>query len=109
MDLGLYIEKTNVGIARIARQCLEEAKDNLDSLYQQEMEQYVKEKTGIIEKLHVERRSAWKTMHEVTNRQNTPLSKIKGFSKTERIQSWYNHFKNLFDAPDLSSIWSPSN
>ena len=71
------------------------------------MEQYVKEKTEIIEKLHVERHSAlaWKTMHEVTNRQNTPLSKIKGFSKTERIQSWYNHFKNLFDAPDLSSIF----
>ena len=51
------------------------------------MEKYVKEKTESIEKLHVERRSAlaWKTMHEVTKMKSTPLSKIKGSSKAERI------------------------
>ena len=66
-------------------------------------------KTEIIEKLHVERCSAlaWKTIHEVTNKKSTLLSKIKGFSKTERVQSWYNHFKNLLgnknpEVPDLS-------
>ena len=74
---------------RYRKQRLEEAKDNLDSIYQQGMEKYVKEKIESIEKLHVERRSAlaWKTMHEVTNRKSTPLTKIKGSSKTERIQS----------------------
>ena len=40
----------------------------------------------------------------------TPLSKIKGPSKTERTQSWYNHFKSLLgkenpDARDLSSTF----
>ena len=76
------------------------------------MEKYVKEKTESIEKLHVERCSAlaWKTMHEVTNMKSAPLSKIKRSSKTERIQSRYNHFKNLLgkenlDAPDLSSTF----
>ena len=44
------------------------------------MEKYVKEKTESIEKRHVERRIAlgWKTMHEVTNRKITHLTKIKG-------------------------------
>ena len=49
---------------------------------------------------------AWKTMHEVTNGKSTPL---KSKAKTERIQSWYNQFKNLgkdnSDAPDLSSTF----
>ena len=60
----------------------------------------------------MERRGAlvWKTMHEVTNRKSTPLTKFKGSSKTERIQRWYIHFKNLLrkqntDAPDLSSTF----
>ena len=49
-------------------------------------------------------------MHEVTNRKSSPLSKIKGVSKTKRIKSWYNHFKNLLgkenpDAPNLSSAF----
>ena len=76
------------------------------------MEIYVKEKTESIEKLHVERRSAlaWKTMHEVIKRKGTPLTKIKGSSKNGRIQSWYNHFKNLLgkenlDTPNLSSTF----
>ena len=47
----------------------------------------------------MERRGAlvWKTMHEVTNRKSTPLTKFKGSSKTERIQRWYIHFKNFFE------------
>ena len=70
-------------------------------------------KTESIENLHVEKSSAlaWKTMHEVSNRKSSPrLSKIEGSSKTERIQSWYNHFKNFLgkenpDAPYLSSTF----
>ena len=52
------------------------------------MEQDVIEKS--IEKLHVERRSAltWKKMHKFTDWKSSPLSKIKGSSKIERMQSW---------------------
>ena len=70
-------------------------------------------KTESIENLHVEKSSAlaWKTMDEVSNRKSSPrLSKIEGSSKTERIQSSYNHFKNFLgkenpDAPYLSSTF----
>ena len=111
-ELTSVAAKYRIKSTRYTKQCPEEAKDNLDSTYQQEMDKYVKEKTESMEELDVERHSAlaWKTMHKVTNRKSTPLTNIKGFSKIERIQSWYNHFKNLLekenlDSPDLSSIF----
>ena len=104
--------KNRIRSTRYTKKRLEEAKDKLDSMYQQDMEKYVKENTESVEKLHVERRSAlaWKTMHEVTDRKSTPLTKVKGSCKIERIQSCYNHFKTLLgkgnlDAPDLSSTF----
>ena len=83
------IAKNRIRSTRYTKQRLEEAKDNLNSIYQQ---------------------TSRNLMYEVTNRKSSPLSKIKGVSETERIQSWYNHFKNLLgkqnpEAPDLSSTF----
>ena len=102
-ELTSVAATNHIRSTRYTKQRLEGAKDNLDSIYQQEKEKYIKEKTECIEKLHVERRSAlaWETMHEVTNRKSTPLAKIEGSSETEKIQSWYNHIKNLLGKENL--------
>ena len=86
-ELTSAAAKNHIRSMIYTKQHLEEAEDNLDSIYQQEMEKCVKGKTETIEKLHVERRGAqaWKTMHEVTNRKvhlrqksKVPL-RVKGY------------------------------
>ena len=56
-ELTSAAAKNCIRSTRYTKKRLEEDKDNLDSIYQQEMEKYDKEKTESIEKRHGERSS----------------------------------------------------
>ena len=40
-------------------------------------------------------RESWKLINNISGRKTTQKSIIKAKNKEERIQKWYNHFKNL--------------
>ena len=85
---------------------LQTAKDNLDDIYKKEMEEYIETKAKDIEQMHIERRHAvaWETLRELTNKKTTPLSRIKGNTKDERLKNWYDHFKNLLGSEESNEI-----
>ena len=87
---------------------LEKAKKQLDKAYTAATERYVKEKTTSLEKTNPEHRhrSSWHIIRELTGSNTVPFSKIPGESSEERLNVWYEHFRNLLGTepptPDLS-------
>lgn len=40
-------------------------------------------------------KESWQLINKITNRKSTKQGMIKGASKTERVNKWYDHFNNL--------------
>ena len=72
---------------------LQTANDNLDNIYQKAMEVYLESKTKDIKKLYTERRHAyaWETLHDVTDKINTPIFCITG-GNTEEVEKLVQPF-----------------
>ena len=80
---------------------LETAKKRLDSVYTAATERFVKEKTATLESTNPEHRhrSSWHIIRELSNSNTVPFSKIPGGTSEERLNVWYEHFKNLLGTP----------
>ena len=93
------------------RDHLKNTKKQLDSAYTAATEHYVKEKTATLESTNPEHRhnSSWKIIRELSSSNTTPFTKVRGNSSEERLNVWYDHFKNLLGtpspAPDLSDLF----
>ena len=90
---------------RSSTKAVEDAKTNLEHIYNAELEKEVKQQTDNINRLHTERRSgaAWQAMKELTGKKSVPLSKIKGATKADRLSTWFNHFKQLLGPTEVET------
>ena len=85
----------------VIRKCLQQAKANLQVVYQRIEEDILQSQ---IEKIstnfhHKDTGSAWKIVNTITSRKSAPAGKLKGKTPDERKQQWFNHFKKLLGSP----------
>ena len=79
----------------------------LESLYQQKQEEYVKKKSREIEDAHYNHKSSlvWKTVNEISGRKKNDTGRLNVANPEERLSSWKNHFKTLLgSAPPPNTV-----
>ena len=67
-------------------------------------EEVLTQKISEVEEAHVNQKHAmsWKLINEITGRKSSKPSQIKGDTIEQRVEAWYNHFKNLLgDEPEV--------
>lgn len=73
------------------------AKKTLDDAYLNAEVDYINGKISDISNQHISKKhhAAWKTIKELSGKNNKPTIRIKGGSIKNRMSNWSNHFKNL--------------
>lgn len=73
------------------------AKDDMAALYNLVTTEILEGKIHDLERAHENNKhgKSWKIINDITGRINNQQGKIRGSTQKERIDSWYNHFKNL--------------
>ena len=84
---------------------LQSAKAKLDRAYLEANQDYLQKKMDDIKK---ERKgnntsSPWKTINDITGRKGAKEGQVKGRSQQERLNNWYQAFKNLLGNPPVVS------
>ena len=76
---------------------VEDARMELEEVYNREQEKYLESKAEEIETAAEHRKSniVWGIVNEVSGRKGTDSGKIKAKNPQERIQKWKDHFQNL--------------
>ena len=79
----------------------ETCKERLDEAYNVANEEYLERKLKEFEEASVNQKhqKAWSLINEVSGRKKSRAGRLKGNTKEERINSWYNHFKDLLGNP----------
>ena len=79
------------------KQKLTRARKDLDAAYLNAEADFIKGKIATLEHLHHSNKhhEAWKTVKELSGKNSNAKTSIKGGSAKARMDSWYNHFKNL--------------
>ena len=74
-------------------------------MYKLKLESLIREKTMTLEKEHEQKKhsSSWKTLREITNKKAIPLTRLKGANSKERLDKWFQHFKNLLGTPEIDT------
>ena len=87
------------------RKQLQEAKEEPDEMYKLKLESLIREKTMTLEKEHEQKKHSrsWKTLREITNKKAIPLTRLKGANSKERLDKWFQHFKNLLGTPEIDT------
>ena len=81
----------------------EKTKQDLDAVYQNEMETFIHNKIDTINKASEKQQSrlAWNTVNEISGCKNTRRGRLKANSPEERILKWKEHFSNLLGKPPV--------
>ena len=75
------------------------AKKLLYDTYNTEQEIDLQSKIDEIKMAVSKKKSAWKSVNDVSGRKKSNKAKIKAISGEERIIVWHNHFKDLLGNP----------
>ena len=73
------------------------AKKQLDDAYLDAEVDYISGKIDYLSRYHISNKHhlAWKTVKDLTGKNNTSSVRTKGGSAKKRLENWANHFKNL--------------
>ena len=85
----------------------EAAKKVLSETYDQVIEEDLSKKILEVERAHASSQHgvSWKIINDITGRKASPKGLLQGTSQKERVQNWYNHFKDLLGKPpDISDV-----
>ena len=85
---------------------LHSAKESLDKVYSKQLEQHTypqRQHKSKDCKLKDKVPKLWKLSLKLTNQKYSPLSKVKGHTKEERLNTWYDHLESLLgpEPPDV--------
>lgn len=83
------------------KQAWDQAIHNLYKIYNQVQEDELLDQIQNIEKAHGEQKygEAWKVVNKITGRKKAKEGQVDGSSPTERVTTWFTHFKNLLGSP----------
>ena len=83
------------------RETYEAAKKVLSETYNQVMEEDLSEKIQEVQRAHANSQHgvSWKIINDITGRKASAKGMLLGSSQKERVQNWYNHFKDLLGKP----------
>ena len=76
-------------------------KANLKETYNCVIEEHLSSQLRKVEEAHVNCKhgESWSLINEITGRRSPAGGQLEGKSQQERVQNWYNHFKNLLGSP----------
>ena len=83
---------------------LKSAKDNLDKAYLEANEEFLERQIDEIKEENKGKGtsfSPWKTINNITGRKRAKEGQVKGRSQQERLDNWYDAFKNLLGNPPV--------
>ena len=85
-------------------QQINEARSSLFSVYDRLLADYIEEKVQLVERAHQSSQygEAWRIVNQISGRKKSAIGRISGTCPKERIDKWYNHFKNLLGTPPVS-------
>ena len=80
-----------------------QAKHDLKDAYNTAMEEELNTKLKAVEKAHANAKHAlsWQLINDITGRKASMSGQIKGDTQEERVDTWYNHFKNLLGSAPI--------
>ena len=86
-------------------QAVDEARRSLYSAYDQLLVDDLEEKATRIEQAYISGQHgvAWKVVNEVSGRKKSPRGQIAGSGPEERVDSWFNHFKELLGGSQVTA------
>ena len=78
-----------------------QAKANLREAYNCVIEEHLSCQLRKVEEAHVNCKhgESWSLINEITGRRSPAGGQLEGKSQQERVENWYNHFKNLLGSP----------
>ena len=87
---------------------LQTAKGGLEQTYVEIEEERLNELIQQVEDAHsnAKHRLSWKLVNQISGRKNARKGMLKGKSKTDKLQKWYQHFSNLLGkvTPPVNNI-----
>ena len=80
------------------------ARSSLYSAYDRLLANDIEEKLQRVERAHQGSQygEAWRIVNQISGRKKPPSGRISGASPEERMDKWFNHFKNLLGSPPVS-------
>jgi hypothetical protein len=87
------------------REDFKRKKEILYDTYKIVDEEEIAKKVKEIEKAHKNQRHSlsWKLINELSDKKSSQSTTIQGKSAEDRVDAWYNHFKNLLGCPPVST------
>lgn len=106
VDLKKAAQKHHTKSTRSTKRNLEEAKVTLDEAYTEVLKAHVETKTEELDRLHHENKhaAAWEVVRELTNKKASPVIRIKGGTKDQRLDTWFQHFSSLLGKQEQTNV-----